>query len=528
MNALAQHITDPDPPRKATISRGRPNSLLDYLEDALPDGRVRSGVNRLQQALRPRAGANPINAISSLLGLEEPLGMIEGPAAAAAGPIGRAGKEAAEQAARMVRRFRAAADPDPTKVRHAGTFVSRNRDAAEYYARTGGGKVPMQVFEYDVPADAKLIDIFDDPAGLRLLRKANPGATRDDLNLQAVDPSPKFVEELRKAGYHGMHGNEPGDEMYFDASGWKRIGEEAAEAAEELPLLPLPAWMDEFRPNLGRPTAEGMQPAASGEFRGNGRRAAPQRPGTRVVEAAFFDPVHRRPLGTGQAHDLEAVDPVIRRRMEDAIAQNPELAGFIDDQGNYLTREQAKALSGSQHGESSFVWQAERARRAADPPAISDEMIRAVQEGGDPLVESEFRRIREGLSKEQQTDVMRRWMQMQRSRHSERLGSFSNALGDLARPVEFQHGENAVVVASKNPGGGYRLTTFGKDGPIGHTELNSVEDVARELTQSYRSATPAQGVLDQWAQTPEWAEGVERVRRVQQENEARWRASRNK
>lgn len=55
--------------------------------------RAYDAVRRVQRELRPRAGANPINALSRIIGLDDPLSMVEGPAAAAVGPLRRGAQE---------------------------------------------------------------------------------------------------------------------------------------------------------------------------------------------------------------------------------------------------------------------------------------------------------------------------------------------------------------------------------------------------------------------------------------------------
>lgn len=74
------------------------------------------------------------------------------------------------------------------------------------------------------------------------------------------------------------------------------------------------------------------------------------------LQAAFRHPITGAPIPTGAAHDLEMVgDKVARRLIEDGVATNPQLAGFVDEAGNYYTREQAAALVGAAKGESSMV-----------------------------------------------------------------------------------------------------------------------------------------------------------------------------
>lgn len=81
----------------------------------------------------------------------------------------------------------------------------------------------------------------------------------------------------------------------------------------------------------------------------------------RIEEAAFLDPVTGEPIRTGAVHDLEEVDDLVtRRRIRDASAEGPSLAGFVDSEGNFLTREQAQARVGAERPESSFIDQAQR------------------------------------------------------------------------------------------------------------------------------------------------------------------------
>jgi len=78
------------------------NVLMDMLDRYAP--RAYDAVRAGQRELRPRPGANPINALASMFGADDPMSMVEGPGKAlavakAAAPIaGRVGKAAAKRA----------------------------------------------------------------------------------------------------------------------------------------------------------------------------------------------------------------------------------------------------------------------------------------------------------------------------------------------------------------------------------------------------------------------------------------------
>lgn len=103
-----------------------------------------------------------------------------------------------------------------------------------------------------------------------------------------------------------------------------------------------------------------------------------RRRGHRFIPA-FFDESTGQTIPTGIAHDEGAIQDPVRRKF---IGEHPRYGGggyFDLETGQYLTREQAATLSGSEIGESSMVRQAETAaaRREGRPiravPGIDEE-----------------------------------------------------------------------------------------------------------------------------------------------------------
>jgi len=84
----------PDPPKRRGLLgpdppaiRARPRNLFQVALDKLPEPMAQAIERGHRAVFRPVPGANPITKVAGLLGLNEPLGMIEGPAAAAAAPL---------------------------------------------------------------------------------------------------------------------------------------------------------------------------------------------------------------------------------------------------------------------------------------------------------------------------------------------------------------------------------------------------------------------------------------------------------
>jgi hypothetical protein len=122
------------------VAPRRPPSPGDYIRpssiSAAPESVVMSGlrehapavagfVDRGRRELRPVPGPNPITALSGLLGLDEPLGMIEGPVTAAA-PLARPGERVAAAAVRwggLKKPYTGMVHPDAWEVAAEATGV---------------------------------------------------------------------------------------------------------------------------------------------------------------------------------------------------------------------------------------------------------------------------------------------------------------------------------------------------------------------------------------------------------------------
>lgn len=88
------------------------------------------------------------------------------------------------------------------------------------------------------------------------------------------------------------------------------------------------------------------------------------------------------------------------------------------------------------------------------------------------------------------------WVDIERAKASQ-----LEAIGDAARPVEFQIADNFVRTVSRDPKGGFRVTNFTPYGPSGHTEHATMDDVLRELGSS---TNVVEGVVQQWTQGDQW------------------------
>lgn len=111
-------LPGPDPPINAiprhSIGPAPRNVLMDLLDRHAP--RAYDAIRAGQRAVRPRPGPNPFNALAKLAGLDDPLSMVEGPAAAVA-PVARAGRQVVtrlpgvvDEAADWIQSTRALAD----------------------------------------------------------------------------------------------------------------------------------------------------------------------------------------------------------------------------------------------------------------------------------------------------------------------------------------------------------------------------------------------------------------------------------
>jgi hypothetical protein len=127
----------PPPSQQGSIGPQPRNALMGLLDQYAPrtHDAIRAGQRRLQQELRPRPGPNPINALSSVLGLDEPLGLVEGPAAAAK-LLPAAARSIGTRAVRSARSMRApqnpfAGLPEPTRAYHGTSNAFEHFDASK-------------------------------------------------------------------------------------------------------------------------------------------------------------------------------------------------------------------------------------------------------------------------------------------------------------------------------------------------------------------------------------------------------------
>lgn len=161
--------------RSGSVSAAPESVVMSGLREHLPA--VAGAVDATRRALRPVPGPNPFTAAAGLLGLDEPLGALEGPARgvgmlAEAAPMvnnaaSRAAKEAAmNNAAEMVRGVaedlgpiwksrRKGADPDKvpgTYFHVVGEGYAPGDDLMSYSQLEAEGRAPAWKWDFD-PAD---------------------------------------------------------------------------------------------------------------------------------------------------------------------------------------------------------------------------------------------------------------------------------------------------------------------------------------------------------------------------------------
>lgn len=109
-------------------------------------------------------------------------------------------------------------------------------------------------------------------------------------------------------------------------------------------------------------------------------------PNTRTIEqAAFRDPQTGKVLPTGPAHDPSAIEDVAaRKRVLETAPTRPEIEGYVDTDGNFLTRQEAQEVLSSKTGESADV--VGRSGAEGDPQWVTEPdyfIQKAIRQGGD-------------------------------------------------------------------------------------------------------------------------------------------------
>ena len=161
---------------------------------------VRRGRRTIRRELAPRPGANPFRVMAQVAGLDDPLSMIGGPAAAAVGPIARrAGAAAGEVAERAA----PAAQNALSRIQRARTTelrdVQRRGEHADFRFNTPDG--PLSVVT-KMDGDNLVVEWVGKPRGnVRDAAAPGPAAIREILqDVTARYPDAQNVRFQRVSG----------------------------------------------------------------------------------------------------------------------------------------------------------------------------------------------------------------------------------------------------------------------------------------------------------------------------------------